>query len=274
MYLKPISFDGFSISSGGYTAIIPEDAPAGWKAQVIENKRVNAFPQFASVEMDGVSLPILVKIGTGGSLLALKKVFDPSSYVLPRPKKLIVQDAQGGLWSCMAVAQNLIKSSQRQVTALLRVSEPVWVSETLSSVAWTVPGANKAITIAGNLWALPTFRMKPTGANPGNYAHNEPITVLNKTSARALQFPLQIVSGWNTAALVTAGTLLADCADVRVLVDDVEVDAWVINPNTADTDIWINLNLEPKTEIKLGTSIPASGAVGEVQFVAGSQAAR
>jgi len=273
MYLKPISFDGFSLSSGGYTAIIPEDAPASWKAQVVENKRVNAFPQFASVEMDGVTLPILVKILAGGSLLALKKAFDPSSYVLPRPKKLIVQDAQGGFWSCMAVAQNLIKSSQRQVTALLRVSEPVWVSETLTSVSWTVPGADKAITVAGNTWALPTFRLKPTGANPGNYAHNEPITVLNKSGARAVQFPLQIVGNWNTAALVTAGTLRADCADVRMLVDDVEVDAWVINPNTADTDIWINVNLEPKTEIKLGASIPASGAVGEVQFVAGSQAA-
>jgi hypothetical protein len=270
MYLEPVSYDGFALNSSSYQSIIPRDAPASWNVGVTENKRTNAFPQFASLDMDGITLPVVIKIASGGSLLALKQVFDPSSYYLPVPKKLIVKDPSGGRWSVMAVAKNLIETSQKKATAMLRISQPVWVSETLHTKIWNVPGANLAITIDGNTWALPTLKMKPTGENTNNFVHNEPITVLNKTAARAAQFPLQIIGGWNTLAL--AGQIQVDCSDVRLTIDDVETDAWIVRPNTTNTGIWINANLEAKTELKLGAAIAATGDIGEVQFAAGSEA--
>jgi hypothetical protein len=268
MYLKPISFDGFGLNTANYESIIPEDAPASWKAGANENTRTNAFPQFASLGLDGITLPVVIAIKGSGSLNELKKVFDPSSYYLPAPKKFIVQDETGAQWSAMGVSLNIAESSGEMATMLLRISQPVWVSETEIPVVWaiTAPGQTQAITINSNYWALPKFEVKPTGANPGNFAHNLPYTIYNATAAAAAQYPLKVVSGWNTAALISAGTLKGDCSDWRIYMDGVEVDAWITDPNTDHTAITINVNLKGKLELALGTAIASSGAVGELQF--------
>lgn len=271
MQLTPISFGGFTFGSA-YKAIIPEDAPASWRATVNENRRTGAFPQFASVEFDGISLPVMIQI-VSGSLLTLKRVFNAAALPLG-PRKLVVEDEEGGQWSVMAVAQNLVQTSQKKAVAMLRVSEPVWVSETLGTETWLPSEGDLEITIGtDNFWALPVLKITPTGANPNHYAHNEPITVLNVTSQRAMQLPIQLVTNWDTATLVGAGQLQASCADVRVLVDGVEVDAWVNAPNTSGTDLWINLDLEGKTELGLGEDLASSGAIGEVLLAKGSTAA-
>jgi hypothetical protein len=269
MYLTPISFDGFGLNeTGKYEAIIPDDAPASWAARANENKRANAFPQLASLDLDGITLPVRIKILAGGSLAELKAVFDPSNYYLPAPKTFIVEDANGDEWSAQAVSLNLTETSARAATALLRISQPVWVSETENTVVWniTASGQTQAATNGGNTWALPKFEIKPTGSNPGNFANNRPVTVYNRMAAAAAQYALQVVSGWDTAALVTAGSLKADCSDVRVYVDGTEVDAWITDANTNHTAVWINLNLKGKLELHLGAGIASSGAVGELQF--------
>lgn len=273
MYLEPVSFDGFALNNSNYQAIIPEDAPASWSVGVLENKRSNAFPHFASLDPNGVTLPMVIKIKGSGSLLAIKKLFNPLTPYQPQPKKLIVRDTNNVQWSCYAVAQNLVQTNARKAKALLRVSEPVWTCESLVTLsAWNVPGANRTVTIGANrTWCNPVLKLKPTGANSGSWAHNEPITVLNKTDKRGA-LGLKIISGWNTATLVSGGQLQSGCQDVRVTVGGQEIDAWVTGANTADTGVWINSMLEPKIELKLGASIASSGAVAEVTFAKGSEA--
>jgi len=273
MYLLPVSYDGFGLNTSDYRTIIPDNAPASWGADVVENKRANAFPQFASMDLDGINLPLRIHIRGNGSLSALKRVFNAEDYRLRGPRKLVVQDENGKQWYVYASARNLTSSRYNAVTVLVRVSAPVWISEVEQSVTWSVEadGDEKTVTVGGNANALPIFEVTPTTQLVGGFRHVDSLVLYNRCANRAVQFPMQIVSGWDTAALVSSGELQASCQDVRVSLDDVRIDFWLVRPNTTNTAIWANVNLAPMVLLKLAMSIPATGEVGELTFAVGSE---
>ncbi len=269
MTMTPVSFGSLALNNANYQAIIPVEAPASWRANLVENQRSGAFPQAASLQMDGITFPMRINIRGSGSLRELQKTFNnPEYYRGLELVKLIAQDDQGSQWSMMVVSLNLIDTGQKGATALLRAAYPIWERESVTPLTWniTASGQTKIISPGGNAPALPVYEITPKGANGGDYATAWPITVYNRMNVKAVRYPLQIVSGWDTATLVSGGNLRSDCADVRVVVDGQEIDHWLVRPNTANTAIWVNLNLSPKIELKLGTAIPATGAVGEIVF--------
>jgi hypothetical protein len=272
MYLKPVSFDGLALNDANYETIIPDDAPVSPRITVNENRRTNAFPQYASIEMDGVNLPLAIKIKSGGSLSELKRVFNPVDYRIPSQKKLIVSTETGELWSVMGVSQLFTETSQKKAIAVLRISNPVWVSDIENTTSWNVTagGQTKSITINSNAISLPKIEITPTGTNAGSYAVCIPIIVRNRKQAGAASYPLQLLSNWDTAALITADIILQpDCADTRLVIDGVESDFWLVRPNAVDSALWANINLSPAINLKLGTAILDSGSVTEVIFAKG-----
>ena len=76
------------------------------------------------------------------------------------------------------------------------------------------------------------------------------VAVFNRTDAALDEYPLEITSltgaGFDHAALVSAGKAQADGDDLRVAIDGSEVDHWIVDANTANTRLWINLSLQPK----------------------------
>lgn len=272
--LTPVSYDGFALNSGGYKSVIDENGNSNfWRASANENKRVGNFPLYASLDVDGIVLTIHVEISGSGTYQALMRVFNPRQRNANNLRKLIVQDSSSVQWSVYAVSLGPSEVTPTGVDLMLRVSQPVWIRETEATVTWnvTASGQTQVVTVGGNEICLPTLEITPTGANAGDYNRRKNIILYSVMNATATQYPLQIVSAWNTATLVSGGMLQADCDDVRVVVDGNETDHWLVRPNNADTDVWINLDLRPKIEIKLGVAIPSSGAVSEITFAKGTE---
>jgi hypothetical protein len=100
-------------------------------------------------------------------------------------------------------------------------------------------------------------------ANPGNpvikvstsltdeaFVYRRWVAVFNRTDAALDDYPLEITSltgsGFDHAALVSVGKAQADGDDLRVEIDGSEVDHWIVDANTANTKLWINLTLQPQ----------------------------
>lgn len=78
----------------------------------------------------------------------------------------------------------------------------------------------------------------------------------------------------NTAALVTAGKMQADCDDLRIvdLNTGQELKRWITSPNNASTKVWINLNLRKGVSLTLATAVASSGLPAYLQFSATTNA--
>jgi len=78
--------------------------------------------------------------------------------------------------------------------------------------------------------------------------------------------------GWcitlNTATLVAAGKMQADCDDLRFvdLNTGQELKRWIISPNNASTKVWINLDLRRGVALTLATAVASSGLPSYLQF--------
>jgi len=62
----------------------------------------------------------------------------------------------------------------------------------------------------------------------------------------------------DTAALVTAGKMQADCDDLRIFNGATEIKRWIDGPNTSSTKVWFNLSMKPGFSLTLKTAF-ASG---------------
>ena len=82
------------------------------------------------------------------------------------------------------------------------------------------------------------------------YASRRWIALYNRTDTTLNEYPLEITSmagaGFDHAELVAAGKAQADGDDLRVEIDGSEVDRWLVEPDTTQTKVWINLSLQPR----------------------------
>lgn len=69
----------------------------------------------------------------------------------------------------------------------------------------------------------------------------------------------------DTAALVTAGKMQADCDDLRVVVNGKETNRWLADENTDHTKIWFNLKILGYA-VTLGTAIASTGTINVIQL--------
>ena len=133
--------------------------------------------------------------------------------------------------------------------------------------------------------------------NPGNCAVDDPVItlrpVVNKAAASGYLYKLEVVAawraerpsgyyatelteGWDHATEVGAGRSLAAGADVRVLVDGVEVPRWfgenaANDANSAATNVWANINFAARrTALLLSVaSIRLPAEAGELEVEKG-----
>lgn len=74
-------------------------------------------------------------------------------------------------------------------------------------------------------------------------AYRKLVTVNWNAGAPAVDYPVCVVL--DTAALVSAGKMKADCSDLVVVVDGTEANRWIADPNDANTKVWFNLTFTP-----------------------------
>jgi hypothetical protein len=158
------------------------------------------------------------------------------------------------------------KSSTR-FTVTLQVGASSWRKTLAETSTWaaTSSALTKAITVGGVEETRLVAAITPTATSSSGWRY---------------QYLYQLVSPhiligkrpWcitiDTAALVTAGKLQADCDDLRVVDGDQETKRWIADPNTNHTHVWFNRDFTLGWSLKLKTAIASSGAIGEIIFAA------
>lgn len=118
------------------------------------------------------------------------------------------------------------------------------------------------ITYDGETGTFPTAGMA--------YVGTEQISYTGKT-ATELTGVTRGINGTTAAThandmVIYASIIQADGDDVRVFVDGAEVPRWLQGINTANTKVWITLDLNPHVVMTLLTPIADSGAVSLLTF--------
>lgn len=151
-------------------------------------------------------------------------------------------------------------------TVIILTGQSNWRRVSAETDAWTANSGTltKAITVDGALKTRLIAAVTPTAVPATGYRYRDlyilPAMPKIDYAARAWCITL------NTAAMVSGGTLRADCNDLRIHVNGVEKRRYIYNPNAAATNVWFNAPMGRGLEMKLRTAVASSGAVGELQF--------
>lgn len=152
-------------------------------------------------------------------------------------------------------------------TIVLQVAASSWSKVVAETSVWTANSGTltKAITVGGVEETRLVAAITPTATSSSGWRY---------------QYLYQLVSpkglahgkrAWcitiDTATLVTAGKMQANCNDLRVVVGDQEVNRWISDPNTNHTHVWFVANFTAGYQMTSRVAIASSGAVGEIDFV-------
>ena len=265
------SYNGLALNDASFEAYFPEAtlfAQVG--ADISEQQRQEASPLYSAKMLRSRLLPVAVIMrGTfTDQITTLNRYFDVQDAEL---HKLIVTDTDSVDWYLYATTKEVPSTHLPEIVYTLYAPDPIWRTDTQAEDTWavTASGQTNEITISGNLGANPIYEITPTGAHSpaSGLTYEKFIPVYNPGSKVFSNYPFDLCgAAFATNALVGAGKMQADGDDLRVYVDGVEVDRWLAGINTANTKVWINLDLAAKKEATLATAIASSGAVATVSF--------
>ena len=173
-----------------------------------------------------------------------------------------------------AIAQDvapLVENGKRTmhlVSTLVIDGDPRWRSRDGDYWHWDITGTpdSETVTVVTDDKAFPILYITPTAAKAAGFEHKAWVAVVWKAGA-ATTYPVKLGT-MDTAALVLAGKMQADCDDLRVYNGSTEIDRWILDPDTATTDVWVNLDFEAEQSVLLGTAIGAGDTITTVTAAA------
>ena len=129
---------------------------------------------------------------------------------------------------------------------------------------WDITGTpdSETVTAVTEAPAYPVLYITPNNAKAAGQLYKSWVAVVWKADA-ATRYPVKLGT-MDTAALVLAGHMQADCDDLRVYNGNTEIDRWILDADTATTDVWVNLDFEGEQSVLLGVAIAGAGAITEI----------
>lgn len=109
----------------------------------------------------------------------------------------------------------------------------------------------------------PVIRISPRAAKTGGYAYKSFVPFFWKAEVGESTYPV-LLGPVDHQALVGAAKAQADGDDWRVWSDGVESDRWIVDPNTATMETWVNLDWQATQEGALSANIGAGDTVTSV----------
>jgi len=158
----------------------------------------------------------------------------------------------------------------------LALSSPYWIESSLNTDTWVITASTETqvLTNVGNIAALPKFQITANGIKSigtDDYKFFCGVHTTGwATGGNYPSIPLDITpSGLNTAALVTAGRLLASGDDLKVTVNGTVRKRWFGGGgiNTTTTHIWTHISFSASPTMLLNDTMdnsttPATLTVG------------
>ncbi|RPI90328.1 MAG: hypothetical protein EHM40_18650 [Chloroflexi bacterium] len=163
---------------------------------------------------------------------------------------------------------NLVQDTETPMrfNAILQTGTTAWRSVALQTDTWAVTGAGgtKEITVGGDDETRLIAELTATVAPASGYFYQQLYRFPNVTGVNW---------GWrswcltiDTAALVLASKMRADCFDLRLFNGDTEIKRWIDSPDDAATKVWFNAEMKAGFSLKLKTGISDSETVTALQF--------
>lgn len=264
------SWNGLGLnSSSTYKARISPAAPLQGTGSVVEVSRGEAAPVYAGKIFGGRVIPLIIEIGSSGTVDQLISYFDIYDAEL---HSLIVIDAANGnaQYSVQAVTNPqlppVLDQGGRIMNVSLYVPNPVWTAGTASGSDWNVTGTGQTqgVTVTGAAVVYPTFRVTANSARSGGYSYGKYV-LLRNNRAEMYSEEYDLTNG----GMDTTGANFQDDGDDLRVFDDAtgtEIPRYFSGINTASTKVWIQTQLAPWLGLVLGTAIAGAGTVTEIVF--------
>lgn len=285
MIIRPLSFNGTSLQSTDFTTTIPNSAPISPSVNPSYVKRAGAWPVYAGSDFNTTQFIIQVECLNDWmeTRETLNKVFNVEDET---PRLFIVSDTED------ATAENpkqyYVYAVPRQISGelsgpmafvTLALDDPIWQSVTTNSQTFATTSAtdSTSVTANGNADSYPVFEFTPGSQPTTDYLYNAYLQVLPTSTDPWPNRFLDVVettdgTGWDTAALITAGKVQASSdpggagADIRLFRDGVEVDRQLNGINTTDTHIITRCDMPAALNMTLKTAL-TTDTVTEIQLV-------
>jgi len=257
------SWNGHNINDGtNYEAILNASV---YGLPVIKPQmglRQGQWPLIAGIDRPGKQIVFEIYI-RGSSVGTLQKQlaqwFDPDD---EEPKQLIGQDAGGGnsryiMGICQSLDEIPFGAGLRFIVVIQIHGDVFWRETTPTSASsWsiTATGQTKVVANNGEMDAYPILTIKPTSAKTGSWPYRKFFGIQWNVLQAASNYPVDITNGLDTR-IASTNFALASGDDLRVWVDGVEVDRWLVNPDTSATHVWTNLDFIANIPMTLAISM-------------------
>jgi len=208
MRLTLVSYNTENINDGtNYNAFFDGAMEVQGGSRIIELSRAGRRPVYATKVLQGkiIKLHIYMLGDIADQIDELNTIFDVEEM---DPKVLIAEDESETQWYINAVTKSVPKVQGRILTVELSASDPAWRTVVEEQEVWSITGSGdeEEVTIAGNLPAYPVYSFKPTAAGGNRFAYRRLAIFYNRATAALNNYPLMLLSSWDTSALVSDAT--------------------------------------------------------------------
>lgn len=260
--MKPYSWDSNATINDGvnYAAYFVGPELGLPEAEIGMASRYGAHPLVAGVTRKGLELLMEVEV-LAGSADAVRAWFD---YEDETPKVLVVTDENGSnarYWR--AICSSMTQTESPYIFLVkLRVHGDVRLRSVAPTTAhWDVTASGQTTTVTNGVAgvnddAYPVITVTPQDYTTGSNPYRRFIGVLWRAGQAATNYPVDITNAALDTRPANTNFDSATGDDVRVYVDGVAADFWLVNPNTTTTKIWANLAWLPAQK---GTTTGALG---------------
>ena len=260
------TFNGFTLNGSGYSAmwLNPRTLPAATLQFIEQAMNAPVYSETFSLAARNIALSVSAR---GANLYELNQALEAA--LAPGAHGELVVTLDDGLdYALECTVQSLSPKDKHRGTwtVMLQSGDWLWRAVTPSTDSWAVSGTSgsKTITVDGAAETRLSLTLTPGSVGASGWAYQELYQLVNTPGVAFGRRMWCVVM--DTAALVTAGKMRSDCADLRVVINDGEVKRWISDPNTDHSHLWFAVDLIAGYEIEVTTSVPSSGAVGELQL--------
>ena len=248
-----------------YHSNIPLDAQPMAATSPRSTDANDNWPIYAGKTLPGRTLPIQFEI-IAGDIADWMLWFDTSD---PDEHQLVVRNKlDGSFWYINATVQDFPQFQFNHGKVLFKVCDPIWKSYTPITDTWhiTASGQTRTIHIDRNYPALPKYTFTPLTSKASGFTFRRWCGILNATDYELPNYGIELTGGWDTGALIGAGSMKNNGDDLRVYVNGLEVPRWLYGINGAATKVWITLSMAARIDLTLGANIAGAGTITRIYF--------
>lgn len=269
MLINIQTFDGHNINDGtNYrTGLLnPRGAPPARPVYIEQNEAdsVDADTYTVDVQTKVLSIEIVNYANRHALISQLKGWFKRGTRA--DLVATFIDDGEAYQINCRVV--NLVQDPDYPMyfRAILQTGTTAWRSVSAETDTWNESGAGgtKTIDVGGDDETYLIAELAATVAPFDGYFYQNFYRLTNVPGIRYGMRPWCLTV--DTAALVSAGKMQADCDDLRIFVGGVPTRRWIEDPNTTTTKIWFNVLINEGYTLSLLTAINNSETVTSLQF--------